>query len=211
MTPYDTPPQPICDHPSSVPWWAVLSCDPDLIIHQFAVFLFLDFFMWVIANNSTSFFSSFRFVPAVGCKADFGRYFVWRPVCSEIMATPTGPAPPTPPTCFGCPATATDGFLCTEWRNPGDTAGSASCVTSGWSLDGGRYNAWGRRFFYCERGCFEHVWGAAGCGHALPIRKTGNKRVALPRERKFISGTPGSLVYVSLQRFIMCCRIYFLC
>ena len=39
------------------------------------------------------------------------------------MATPTGPAPATPPTFFGCPATATDGFLCAEWRNPGTPLG----------------------------------------------------------------------------------------
>ena len=39
------------------------------------------------------------------------------------MATPTGPAPVTPPTCFGLPATATDAFLRAEWRNPGTPLG----------------------------------------------------------------------------------------
>ena len=39
------------------------------------------------------------------------------------MATPTGPAPGTPPTFFGCPSTPTDAFLCVEWRNPGTPLG----------------------------------------------------------------------------------------
>ena len=126
------------------------------------------------------------------------------------MATPTGPAPATPPTCFGCPATATDGFLCAEWRNPGTPLGPppASPVDEASTAEDIMLEA---------EDCFTENEDASSMSEEPLVAGTHfrseKQEMQLLHCQENANSSPERqdlLVYVSLQRVIMCCRMYFL-
>ena len=121
------------------------------------------------------------------------------------MATPTGPAPATPPTFFGCPATATDGFLCAEWRNPGTPLGPppASPVDEASTAEDIMLEA--------ADSFTENEDASSMSEETSDPQKQEIQELHCQENANSSPEHQDLLVYVSLQRLIMCCRIYFLC
>ena len=126
------------------------------------------------------------------------------------MATPTGPAPVAPPTCFGLPATATDAFLNAEWRNPGTPLGPppASPVDEASTSEDIMLEA---ADSFTENEDASSIFEEPVAGTHFEPEKQEIKELHCQQNANSSPEHQDLLVYVSLQRLIMSSRIYFLC